>query len=81
MARIPKTAAHIKVEIAKLHGQLRQLEDREAERLGRLAIKAGLHEMKGSDSAILKSFQDLVRQFQTNSAVNPPRDKTEAGNG
>ena len=81
MARNSKTAEHIKDEIAKLHGQLRELEDREAERLGRLAIKAGLHEVKGSDSAILKSFQDLVRQFQTKSAINPQRDKTEAGNG
>ena len=80
MARFSRTTGRIKDEIAKLHEQLRRAEDREAERLGRLAIKAGLHEVNGSDNAILKGYRDLARQFQTKNAPTSNVDKTETGN-
>ena len=79
MPRLPRSTERIKEEIARLHDQLRQAEDREAERLGRLAVKAGLHEIKGSDSAILEGMRDLARQFPGTAKSSSKRDITETG--
>ncbi|MGV1873089.1 TraC family protein [Agrobacterium rosae] len=41
-----KPSSKIREEIARLQDQLRQAETREAERIGRIALKAGLGEIK-----------------------------------
>ena len=41
-----KPSSKIREEIARLQDQLRQAETREAERIGRIALKAGLGEIE-----------------------------------
>lgn len=79
MTRLPRSTEHIKKEIAKLHEQLRHAELREAERLGRLAVKAGLHEVKASDRTLLKGLRDLAHQFQAGTTPGAHSDKAKTG--
>ncbi|WP_244505157.1 TraC family protein [Pelagibacterium luteolum] len=81
MTRLPRSTEHIKNEISKLHEQLRHAEAREAERLGHLAVKAGLHEVKASDRTLLKGLRDLAHQFQSGTAPTAHSDKAETGDG
>ncbi|GGA64070.1 TraC family protein [Pelagibacterium lentulum] len=64
MAPNRKSTKRIKDEIAKLEQQLRQAEVREAERLGMLAVKAGLHEVDASESAIIEALQEVTARFR-----------------
>lgn len=64
MAPNRKSTKRIKDEIAKLEQQLRQAEVREAERLGMLAVKAGLHEVDASESAITEALQEVTARFR-----------------
>ena len=51
-----KTSSKIREEIAKLQDVLKAAETREAERIGRIALKAGLGEIEIEDSALLATF-------------------------
>jgi hypothetical protein len=59
-----KSTKRIKDEIARLEQQLKQAEVREAERLGMLAVKAGLHEIDASEGAITAAFQEVSARFR-----------------
>ena len=48
-----KPPSKIKAEIARLHEQLKQAETREAERIGRIALKAGLGEIETEEGELL----------------------------
>ncbi|QEE43337.1 TraC family protein (plasmid) [Rhizobium sp. WL3] len=64
-----KTASKIREEIAKLQDVLKAAETREAERIGRIALKAGLGEIDIEDSALLAAFEDLANRFRTDPAT------------
>ena len=69
MAR--KTAAETKAEklaqLEALKAEIEAIEDKEAKRLGRLAIKAGLSEIKVSDADLLAALKDLAGRFHGSS--------------
>ena len=67
-----KPSRQIREEIARLQDQLRQAETREAERIGRIALKAGLGEIEIEETALLSAFEEVAKRF---------RDDGDASNG
>ncbi|MCQ4632727.1 TraC family protein [Shinella sp. CPCC 100929] len=59
-----KPSSKIREEIAKLQDQLRQAETREAERIGRIALKAGLGEIEIDEAELQAAFEDLTKRFR-----------------
>ena len=62
-----KTTAKIKEDLARLQEQLRQAETRDAERIGRIALKAGLGEIVVDDSQLQSAFEELADRFRSTS--------------
>ena len=60
-----KPPSKIRDEIARLQEQLKAAETREAERIGRLALKAGLGEIAIEDGELLAAFEALATRFRT----------------
>ncbi|WP_371349343.1 conjugal transfer protein TraC [Ancylobacter sp. IITR112] len=67
-----KPSRQIREEIARLQDQLRQAETREAELIGRIALKAGLGEIEIEETALLSAFEEVAKRF---------RDGTDASTG
>ncbi|MEB2846624.1 TraC family protein [Rhizobiales bacterium RZME27] len=59
-----KPSSKIRDEIAKLQDQLRAAETREAERIGRIALKAGLGELEIDETVMLSRFEDIAADFR-----------------
>ena len=59
-----KPSSKIKEDIAKLQEQLKVAETREAERIGRLALKAGLGEIEIDDGKLVVAFEEITRRFR-----------------
>lgn len=59
-----KPSSKIRDEIAKLQEQLKAAETREAERIGRIALKAGLGEIEVDEAELQAAFEDLVKRFR-----------------
>jgi hypothetical protein len=62
-----KPSSRIRAEIAALQEQLRAAETREAERIGRLALKAGLGDLEIDDSDLVAAFEELAGKFRKGS--------------
>ncbi len=62
-----KPSSKIREEITKLQEQLRQAETREAERIGRIALRAGLGEIEIEETALLAAFEELEGRFREGS--------------
>lgn len=62
-----KPSSRIRDEIAKLQEQLRAAETREAERIGRLALKAGLGDIEIEDGDLVAAFEELAGKFRKGS--------------
>ena len=60
-----KSSSKIKEDIARLQEQLKAAEAREAERIGRLALKAGLGEIEIDDAKLVQAFEDLAKRFRS----------------
>ena len=69
-----KPSSKIKEDIARLQEQLKVAETREAERIGRLALKAGLGEIEIDDAKLVQAFEDLAKRFRGGSETrkSPP---------
>lgn len=63
-----KPSSKIKEDIAKLQEQLKVAETREAERIGRLALKAGLGEIEIDDAKLVEAFEGLAKRFRGGSS-------------
>jgi hypothetical protein len=63
-----KTSSRIREEIAKLQDVLKAAETREAERIGRIALKAGLGDVAIEDGVLLAAFEDVAKRFHTATA-------------
>ena len=77
-----KPSSRIREEIAKLQEQLRQAETREAERIGRIALKAGLGEIELDETDLQAAFEKLAARFRDNGATasrNKPTPPLDAG--
>lgn len=59
-----KPATKLRQEIAKLQDRLREAETREAERIGRIALKAGLADLDIDEPQLLAAFEDVGRTFR-----------------
>ncbi|KWV49001.1 conjugal transfer protein TraC [Rhizobium altiplani] len=59
-----KPSSKIRDEIARLQEQLKLAETREAERIGRIALKAGLGEIEIDEGELQAAFEDLVKRFR-----------------
>ncbi|MBY3179697.1 TraC family protein [Rhizobium leguminosarum] len=59
-----KPSAKIRDEIAKLQEQLKIAETREAERIGRIALKAGLGDIEIDEAELQAAFQQLAKRFR-----------------
>ncbi|WP_114391430.1 conjugal transfer protein TraC [Notoacmeibacter marinus] len=83
-----KPSSKIKEDIARLQEQLKVAETREAERIGRLALKAGLGEIEIDDAKLVEAFEDLAKRFRAggsdtrkpHSAQNPAGASSGANN-
>ena len=59
-----RPSSRIREEIERLQEQLKLAETKEAERIGRLALKAGLGDVNASDTELLTSFEEMAKRFQ-----------------
>ncbi|AUX79138.1 conjugal transfer protein TraC [Sinorhizobium fredii] len=75
-----KPAFRIRDEIAKLQEQLKLAETREAERIGRIALKAGFGEIEIEEGELQAAFEDVAKRFRGGEARSPGRNRV-AGAG
>lgn len=59
-----KPSSRIREEIARLQDQLKQAETREAERIGRIALKAGLGEIEIDEAELQTAFEGITKRFR-----------------
>ena len=59
-----KPSSRIREEIARLQEQLKAAETREAERIGRIALKAGLGDVEIDEAKLLEGFEELAKRFR-----------------
>ena len=74
-----KPSSRIREEIARLQDQLRQAETREAERIGRIALKAGLGEIEIEETELQAAFEEITRRFLGGKAASSG--KKNSGDG
>lgn len=74
-----KTTAKIREDLARLHEQLKQAETRDAERIGRIALKSGLGEIEIEDANLQAAFEDVAKRFRGGKAVSSGKEKGGAG--
>lgn len=63
-----KASSRIREDIARLQEQLKQAEAREAERIGRIALKAGLGDLDVEEADFLSAFEALAERFRAGNA-------------
>jgi methanogenic corrinoid protein MtbC1 len=66
-----KPSRQIREEIARLQDQLKQAETREAERIGRIALRAGIGEIEIEEAALLSAFEEVAGRFRKGGARSP----------
>jgi hypothetical protein len=66
-----KPSSKIREEIARLQDQLKIAETREAERIGRIALKAGLGEIDIEEAALQAAFENIADGFRTGKKLAP----------
>lgn len=74
-----KPSSRIREDIARLQDQLRQAETREAERIGRIALKAGLGEVLIDEPVLQAAFEGLAKQFRGRKEGSNGKGKGQTG--
>lgn len=79
-----KQSSRIREEIARLQDQLKQAETREAERIGRIALKAGLGEIEIDEAELQAAFEETAKRFRGGKGAatgkkNTGDDRAESG--
>lgn len=59
-----KSTQQIRNDIAKMQEHLKAAETRDAERIGRIALKAGLAEIQIDDAELQAAFEDVTKRFR-----------------
>lgn len=59
-----RPSSRIREEIERLQEQLKLAETKEAERIGRLALKAGLGDVNASEADLVAGFEEMAKRFQ-----------------
>lgn len=65
-----KPSSKIRDEIARLQEKLKAAETREAERIGRIALKAGLGEIEIEEGELQAAFENLATRFRGGQGVS-----------
>lgn len=73
-----KTSSKIREEIEKLQEQLKAAETKEAERIGRIAVKAGLGDLEIEEGELADAFAELARRFRPGSTKQPKAQTKQA---
>ncbi|MBX5173538.1 TraC family protein [Rhizobium sp. NZLR1b] len=76
-----RPSSKIRDEIAKLQEQLKLAETREAERIGRIALKAGLGEIEVDEGELQAAFEDLAKRFRGGKGVSNGGKKAASDSG
>lgn len=64
------SSSKIRNDIAKLQERLKAAEAREAERIGRIALKAGLGEIEIDEGELQAAFEELAKRFRGRKAAS-----------
>lgn len=75
-----KPSSKIREEIARLQEQLKHAETREAERIGRIALRAGLGEIEIDEADLQVAFEDLAKRFRGGKPGASERKRAGDGN-
>ncbi|MFZ5690296.1 MAG: conjugal transfer protein TraC [Pseudomonadota bacterium] len=67
-----KPSRQIREEIARLQDQLKAAETREAERIGRVALRAGLGDLEIDEADLLTAFEEVKARFRKAGAGPKP---------
>jgi hypothetical protein len=74
-----KPSSKIREEIARLQDQLRAAETREAERIGRIALKAGIGEIEIDEAELQTAFEEIAKRFRGGREAAAARKKASGG--
>ncbi|MHB0952770.1 MAG: conjugal transfer protein TraC [Allorhizobium sp.] len=74
-----KPTSKIREELARLQEQLKQAETRDAERIGRIALKAGLGEIEIDDADLQAAFEEVAKRFRGGRAGSNGKEKNAVG--
>ena len=74
-----KPSSKIREEIARLHDQLRAAETREAEHIGRIALKAGIGEIEIEEAELQAAFEEIAKRFRGGREAAGPRKNASGG--
>jgi hypothetical protein len=74
-----KPSSKIREEITRLQEQLRQAETREAERIGRVALKAGLGEIEVDEAELQAAFEEVAKRFRGGKGGSNGKDRAGEG--
>ncbi len=66
-----KPSSKIREEITRLHEQLKLAESRDAERIGRIALKTGLGDLEIEESELQTAFEELAVRFRKGAFQKP----------
>ena len=66
-----KSSSKIREEIERLHDQLKAAETKEAERIGRVAVKAGLGDLDIDEAKLAEMFAEIAGRFQKRNEKRP----------
>ena len=67
-----RPSSRIREEIERLQEQLKLAETKEAERIGRLTLKAGLGDVNASDAELVAGFEEMAKRFQAGRKQKAP---------
>ncbi|MBB3138959.1 TraC family protein [Agrobacterium sp. SHOUNA12C] len=78
-----KPSSKIREEIARLQDQLKAAETREAERIGRIALRAGIGEIEIDEAELQVAFEEVAQRFRAGEGATygAASGKKNAGNG
>lgn len=74
-----KPSSKIRDEIAKLQEQLKVAETKEAERIGRIALKAGIGEIEVDEPELQAAFEELAKRFRGGKAASNGKERGGPG--
>ncbi|WP_029006378.1 conjugal transfer protein TraC [Azorhizobium doebereinerae] len=74
-----KPSSKIREEIVQLQAQLKLAETREAERIGRVALKAGLGEIEIDEGELQAAFEEIAGRFRGQSGRATGKKGAEIG--
>ncbi|MQW04759.1 TraC family protein [Sinorhizobium meliloti] len=76
-----KPTAKLREELARLQEELKQAETRDAERIGRIALKAGLGDFDVEASELRSAFEEIASRFRGGSKAGATAPKAAVGPG